>query len=91
MRYPSGPWLWRLFPPSWDPHIASAVPVLITLNPCVTWAGRALALLDLDARRRKANHNVSRAGAESQSTRKYQSYHSLKNHNMLSSLPLFEL
>jgi len=51
----------------------------------VVAAGRRRPPLDQDTRRRNANHNLGRRGAEGQRARKNHTHQSLENHNILPS------
>ena len=80
MGYPVGTHPWWLFPPSLDPNVMSAIPIVISLNPHMVAARPRAPPLDHHARWRDANHNLACHSAEGQRACKNQSDHSLKNH-----------
>ena len=84
MRYPPAMRPWWFFPPSLDPHVTLAIPIVISLNPYVIAARWMTAIFENDVGWRDANHHLGCRRDDSQRAGKNQSNQSLRNHNMLS-------
>jgi hypothetical protein len=84
MGYPPGMRPRWLFPPSGDPHVSFAIPIVISLNPHMVAARWITPLFDYYSRWRDPNHKIGRRGAEGQRAGKKQSNQSRTKHDTLS-------